>query len=297
MRTWKVRARLRNQGGAGGEQRAPEAQPSFRQALLLAADARALADHGRGEGSRGMHLEGELESSRPQRRDRGHAVLAADQAGAAGVPVGRVADGEPVAARSRELDEDARCGEAEHAGRSGPVRIGRGCGTSSTVRFAVRRTGTKAERPLRRSARLAAGAVVRRRVREHDVAHAQPAQPRQVGARAERCRRAPRSAGSRPGGTSRAQAGSRPRRGRRRASGLQCRRPRRGTRGSRCARRKRDRGRPVGGARRRVARLREARRRAASGSTRRARRERRGTPAAAASAAARARVPRSGSAA
>ena len=43
-----------------------------------------------------------------------------DQAGAAGVPVRRVADGEPVGARSRELHEDARSGEAEHAGGSGP---------------------------------------------------------------------------------------------------------------------------------------------------------------------------------
>ena len=95
-----------------------------------------------------------------------------------------------------------------------------------------RKTARSGVRPLRDERRLAARAVVgaARPSARRSGRRARAASRGTPSARGRR--RAPRSAGSRPAGTSRARAGSRPAAGRAPPSGRRCRPPRRGTRAS-----------------------------------------------------------------
>src|SRR5436190_10315519 len=65
-----------------------------------------VANHG-GERAGGVDAEGELQPAWPAGVDRRHSVRCAGETGILRVPVGRVAHGEPVAARTRKVDENA----------------------------------------------------------------------------------------------------------------------------------------------------------------------------------------------
>ena len=127
----------------------------------------------------------------------------------------RGASGRPRASR--------RCGQTQARSRSDAAKAPR-----RRSAFGVARTIGSDEPPALEQVALRLGAVVGRRVRQHDVADAEAAQPGEIGLRAEVARRGSRSAGSRPAGTSRGRAGSPPAAGSRRASGRSCPPPPRG---------------------------------------------------------------------
>ena len=77
----------------------------------------------------------------------------AAEAGALGVPVRRVAHGQPIDARAQSRDADARRVHAEHGRRCRAGQDRRGRGTEKTVKFAAPEDrAANRDRPLRRSA-------------------------------------------------------------------------------------------------------------------------------------------------